>query len=78
MYNLAIVYFLLQRWYVSGDIQCFTGGHIPLALLAILMLALCVFLIPTLIVLSIKVNPLLPICRTEIDIIYNRVLFEIV
>ena len=40
---------------MSGDIQCFSGGHIPLALLAILMLALCVFLIPTLIILAIKV-----------------------
>ena len=53
---------------MNGDIQCFSGGHIPLALLAILMLALCVFLIPTLIVLVIKVHLLLPICRTYGDI----------
>ena len=51
---------------MSGDIQCFSGGHIPLALLAILMLALCVFLIPTLIVLTIKVySYLLPISRVH-------------
>ena len=28
----------LQRWFVSGGIKCFTGWHIPLALLAIVVL----------------------------------------
>eukprot|EP00731_Ephydatia_muelleri_P010299 Em0005g885a len=29
-------------WYINGNIQCFTGWHIPLAILAILILILCV------------------------------------
>ena len=49
-------YFYLQRWYVDGDIQCFTGGHIPLALFAMLTLALCVAIVPTLVIVSLKVN----------------------
>lgn len=35
-----------QRWYVNGNIKCFSGGHIALGLLAILVLGLCVTLIP--------------------------------
>ena len=29
---------LLQRWFVDGSVQCFTGGHLPLAIVAILIL----------------------------------------
>ena len=36
----------VQVWYVSGEIKCFTGGHISLALLAILVLLFCALLIP--------------------------------
>ena len=32
----------LQVWFVDGTVKCFSGGHIPLALLAIFCLALCV------------------------------------
>ena len=35
-----------QRWFPSGNIVCFTGGHIPLALLSIVILVLAVGLIP--------------------------------
>ena len=28
----------LQRWYVNGEIECFSGSHMALALLAILVL----------------------------------------
>ena len=34
------------RWYISGNIECFKGGHLPLALLAITVLLLAVLLIP--------------------------------
>ena len=36
----------IQRWYVSGGVECFTGWHIPLAVLAVAVLALCVALVP--------------------------------
>ena len=28
----------MQRWYVNGEIKCFSGSHIALAVLAILVL----------------------------------------
>ena len=34
----------LQRWFVSGETECFSGAHIPLGLLAIVMLLVCAFL----------------------------------
>ena len=43
---------LPQRWYVNGEVKCFTGGHIPLALLAILVLLAAALLIPLTAVLS--------------------------
>lgn len=36
----------LQRWFVNGNITCFTGGHLPLALLAIILLILSISIIP--------------------------------
>lgn len=36
----------LQRWFLNGQVKCFTGGHLPLALLAILVLLVCLALIP--------------------------------
>ena len=30
--------FFLQQWYVNGEIECFSGSHITLAILAILVL----------------------------------------
>ena len=42
VYN-AYVY--LQRWFVDGTVECFTGGHAALAVFAILILAICVILI---------------------------------
>ena len=35
-----------QRWYIDGSVKCFNGGHAPLALLAIFVLAVCVAIIP--------------------------------
>ena len=39
VYALA---FPLQVWFVDGTVKCFTGGHIPLTLLAAFCLLLCV------------------------------------
>ena len=44
----------LQRWFVSGTIGCFTGGHIPLALLAIAGLLVALMLIPLVCLISQK------------------------
>ena len=37
--------------------QCFTGGHLPLALLAMIVLALCALLIPMTVLLLLKNKP---------------------
>ena len=31
-----------QTWYIDGTVKCFTGGHLPLAIVAILVLIFCV------------------------------------
>ena len=36
----------MQRWFHSGNIECFSGGHLPLALLSIIILLLAHALIP--------------------------------
>ena len=36
----------LQRWFVNGEVECFTGSHIALALLAILVLLTALLLLP--------------------------------
>ena len=43
---IIMSHFLCQRWYISGGVECFTGWHIPLAVLAVAVLALCVGLVP--------------------------------
>ena len=35
----------MQRWFVDGSVRCFTDGHLPLAIMAILTLMFCVLLI---------------------------------
>ena len=35
----------MQRWYIDGTVECFTGGHAALAVFAILVLGLCAALI---------------------------------
>ena len=37
--------FIIQRWFVDGSVKCFTGGHLPLAIMAILILMLYMLLI---------------------------------
>ena len=34
----------IQRWFVDGSVKCFRGGHLPLALVAMAVLAMCVAL----------------------------------
>jgi len=34
----------LQRWYIDGTVKCFTGGHLPLAIVAVLVLIFCVLI----------------------------------
>jgi hypothetical protein len=43
-----------QRWFVNGNIGCFTGWHIPLALLAIAVLVMAVLLVPLVCLISLK------------------------
>ena len=35
----------IQRWFVDGTVKCFTGGHVALAVFAILVLMMCMALI---------------------------------
>ena len=35
----------LQRWFVDGSVQCFTGSHLPLAIVAMLILICYILLI---------------------------------
>lgn len=42
------------RWYIDGSIQCFSGGHIPLSMVAILMISALVAFIPMTLVFSLK------------------------
>ena len=37
--------FFMQRWFVDGSVKCFTGGHLPLAIMAILILMFYILLI---------------------------------
>ena len=54
----------LQRWFVNGNIGCFTGWHIPLALLAIAVLAVTVLLIPVIGLISLK-QQLIKVLKTR-------------
>ena len=42
----------VPRWYINGNIRCFNDTHIPLGLLAIIVLALCGALIPLFVLVS--------------------------
>jgi len=37
-------FFYAQRWYIDGRVECFTGNHIPLAAVAILVSISCILL----------------------------------
>ena len=45
-FHPSITKCIVQHWYINGNIKCFTGGHAPLGLLAIVLLALCLSIIP--------------------------------
>ena len=44
----------MQRWFVDGEVQCFTGGHLPLALVAIVILLICALAIIFVFVAAVK------------------------
>lgn len=52
MNHHAMPSFYFQRWFIDGEVHCFTGGHLPLALLAMAVLLLCFLLIPLTIIVS--------------------------
>ena len=43
----CLLLYFLQRWYIDGTVECFTGGHAILASFAILVLIVCIVLIAT-------------------------------
>ncbi len=43
--HTSILLSFLQQWFVSGNINCFDGWHVPLGILAILSLAFCVSIV---------------------------------
>ena len=45
---------LLQRWCVDGTVKCFEGGHLPLAIVAILILIFYVLLVSFVIAVVLK------------------------
>ena len=47
--------FLPQRWFVNADVQCFSGWHIDLALLAIITLLVCLLAMVATVILTYKV-----------------------
>ena len=44
----------IQRWFVDGTVNCFTGGHLPLAIVAILILIFHMILVAFVIALILK------------------------
>ena len=52
--NCPVLHNYRSRWYVNGNVECFRGGHAPLAILAILVLLFAVLLIPFIAVVSWK------------------------
>ena len=54
VYSYDSEQFYLQRWIVNGNIECFTGWHAPLALLAIAVLVVTVTLVPLVGLISVK------------------------
>lgn len=43
-----------QRWFVDGETQCFTGGHLPLAVVAVIVLLICTGAIPFAAIIAVK------------------------
>ena len=51
---ICFFFSLWQRWFINGEISCFSGSHLPLALLAMTVLLLCFLLIPLTIAISVN------------------------
>ena len=43
--SICLLNSFMQRWFVDGSVNCFTGGHLPLVIMAILILMLYMLLI---------------------------------
>ena len=43
--STAVLLSYTQRWYIDGTVECFAGEHIPLAIMASLVLVFCGLLI---------------------------------
>lgn len=50
--SMTYPFISLQRWHVNGEVQCFSGGHIGLALLAIVVLLAAVLMIPLIVLVA--------------------------
>lgn len=55
---------IVQRWFVNGSVQCFSGWHVPLGLLAILILVLCFAVIPLTVIIVFHKYPRVSIYYT--------------
>ena len=44
----------IQRWFIDGSVKCFAGGHLPLAIMAMLILIFYVLLIIFAIAIAMK------------------------
>ena len=53
----------MQRWYIDGTVECFTGGHAALAVFAILVLGLCAVIIVATALLAMEKVKVCNLCR---------------
>ena len=44
----------IQRWFVDGSVKCFTGGHLPLAIMAMVILLFYLLLVTVLTAVVLK------------------------
>ena len=52
MHTHSYTHTTMQRWIVNGNIQCFRDLHLVIAVIAIVILALCVGIIPAILIYS--------------------------
>ena len=44
-YELLCIFHSIQRWFVDGSVKCFTGGHLPFAIMAVVILLFYLLLV---------------------------------
>ena len=52
---LCLLHYVLQRWFINGTRNCFTGSHVSLGLWSIVVLLVCSVLIPFLVLVAVKI-----------------------